>query len=93
MHHRRQEGCRTATHLPEPEASNAGITSTNAGAADYISSLQDLALSGLLEGLVLALILAAELPLLILQLLQLAQVGPVWHVHMPHLQCRAALCT
>lgn len=73
------------THLSESEAGYAGVPSSNTGAADDISCLQDLTLSGLLEGLVLALILAAELTLLILELLQLAQVCSVWHVHMPHL--------
>ena len=78
------------SHLSESETRDPGVASSNTGAADNISRLQDLPLCGLLEGLVLALILAAQLALLILQLLQLAQVCPVWHVHMPHLYVAAA---
>lgn len=74
------------SHLSKPETGDTGVPSTNTGAAHYISCLQNLPLSGLLEGLVFALILAAQLTLLILQLLQLAQVGSVGHVYVPHLQ-------
>ncbi len=56
----------TKHHLSESEARYSGIPSANTGAADHISGLQDLTLCGLLEGLVLALVLAAQLALLIL---------------------------
>lgn len=81
----------SGTYLSESEAGDARVASPDAGAAHHISCLQDLPLGGLLEGLVLALVLAAQLTLLIFQLLQLAQVSPVWHVHMPHLEYKPML--
>jgi hypothetical protein len=72
-------------HLAKAKVGQARVAGAHAGGADDVGVLQDLALGGPLERLVLAFVGRAQLAQLVLELLQLAQLARVRRVQVAHL--------